>query len=112
MLPVCRIATADSYEPGINPPQAVLDSSSLMTFWHSKWSNNADPLPHAITLFLAGSTYSVNGLRYQPRQDGNPNGRCGAWQVLLPLCALPGSANSISCVVLNIKKLPLCRSLY
>jgi hypothetical protein len=52
-----------------------------MTFWHSKYSGGNDPLPHAITLFLAGSTYSVNGLRYQPRQDGTANGRCGAYQV-------------------------------
>ena len=80
------IATADSQEPGINPPQAVLDASSAMTFWHTKWQGGYDPLPHQITLYLAGNTYSLNGLRYEPRQDGSANGRCGAYKV--PLSSL------------------------
>ena len=82
---ICRVATADSYEPGINPPQAVLDASSSMTFWHSKYSGGAAALPHSITLQLAGNTYSVDGLRYEPRPMGTgANGRCGAYQVHPP----------------------------
>ena len=79
-------ATADSTQPGELPAQAVLDDS-VDTFWHSKYTGTADPLPHTLTITLGGGRYSIGGLVYQPRGDGSPNGRCGNYQVCTP-CAV------------------------
>ncbi|GIG69098.1 phosphocholine-specific phospholipase C [Phytomonospora endophytica] len=52
------------------------------TFWHTKWSGGADPLPHELRLDLGG-TRTVTGLHYLPRQDGGANGRVGAYELYL-----------------------------
>ncbi len=47
--------------------------SNPATIWHTKWYGNNTPLPHEIQIDL-GAFYAVDGFRYLPRQDGNPNG--------------------------------------
>lgn len=49
------------------------------TFWHSQWYNSTAPLPHEIQLDL-GTTRSLNGFRYLPRQDGGVNGRIANYE--------------------------------
>jgi F5/8 type C domain len=75
-------ATATDYEytAANNPPSLTFDGSAA-TFWHSKYSNPAVPLPHAITLDFGGGVNSVSGLVYQPRQDGNKNGNIGKYEI-------------------------------
>jgi hypothetical protein len=64
-------ATADSaQEPGYDARYAI--DGDRTTMWHSPWSPFQPP-PHELTLDLGGE-YQVTGLRYVPRQDGNPNG--------------------------------------
>jgi galactose oxidase len=58
----------------------VLDGSAT-TFWHSKWSGTATPLPHHITIDMH-RTAVVSALVYQPRTDG-PNGRIGQYAIHL-----------------------------
>jgi galactose oxidase len=50
------------------------------SFWHSRFQGTPAPLPHSVTIYL-GSARVVSGLRYLPRQDGNPNGRIGEYTV-------------------------------
>lgn len=70
--------TVDSYEGG-NPPQYAIDGNPN-TFWHSEYSPVTVQLPHTITIDLR-NTYNVDGLTYQPRQDGNSNGNIGRHQI-------------------------------
>ncbi|MFC0540268.1 discoidin domain-containing protein [Kutzneria chonburiensis] len=64
-------ATADSaQEPGYEAKSAI--DGDRTTMWHSAWSPYQPP-PHELTQDLGGG-YQVTGLRYVPRQDGNPNG--------------------------------------
>jgi endo-alpha-N-acetylgalactosaminidase len=49
------------------------------TFWHTRWYDRADPLPHEIQIDL-GASYALSGFRYLPRQDGSPNGRIGTYE--------------------------------
>jgi beta-galactosidase len=44
------------------------------TFWHTEWSRNQPPFPHAITVDLGTATEAI-GLRILPRQTGAQNGR-------------------------------------
>ena len=64
-------ATADSSQEPANDPYYAIDDGPS-TIWHSQYSPY-QPLPHEITLDL-GAGYSVSGLQYLPRQDGNHNG--------------------------------------
>jgi hypothetical protein len=47
------------------------------TLWHTQWDGG--PPPHELQIDL-GTTYSVSGFRYLPRQDGNSNGRIAGYQ--------------------------------
>ena len=67
-------ASADTAQPG-NEAAKALDGNTG-TSWHSAYNPTLVPLPHHITIDL-GSSVSVNGLSYQPRQDGNKNGNIG-----------------------------------
>lgn len=71
------VATADSFQVG-NEPQNVLDGNAN-TFWHTHYNPDA-PLPHTLTIDMKSARY-VNGLSYQPRQDGNPNGNIGQHKI-------------------------------
>ncbi len=72
--------TADSFQPG-NEPQKVLDGN-VNTFWHTQFNPSNAPLPHTITIDMKSSRY-VNGLTYQPRQDGSQNGNIGQHKIYL-----------------------------
>jgi lysophospholipase L1-like esterase len=49
------------------------------TIWHTKWFGGIDPLPHQLQIDL-GQVYSIDGLRYLPRQD-KQNGRIADFQI-------------------------------
>jgi F5/8 type C domain-containing protein/alpha-galactosidase-like protein/glycosyl hydrolase family 59 (putative galactocerebrosidase) len=72
-------ATAGSYQAGYPPGNAI--DGNPGTLWHTEWSPDRAYPPQSITLDLGGS-YNVSGLRYLPRQDGNPNGIITGYQVL------------------------------
>jgi hypothetical protein len=50
------------------------------TIWHTEWFQQTAPLPHTLVLSLGGQ-YHVDGVRYLPRQDGNPNGTIASYEV-------------------------------
>lgn len=61
----------DSAQPG-NPGTAAFDGNNT-TFWHTQFTPTSPVPPHEIQIDL-GSTYSVVGFSYLPRQDGCSNG--------------------------------------
>lgn len=71
-------ATADSSQPG-NEAQNVLDGNAN-TLWHTQYNPTTPGLPHTITIDMKTARY-VNGLTYQPRQDGNSNGNWGQHKI-------------------------------
>ncbi|MGH3714132.1 MAG: discoidin domain-containing protein [Micromonosporaceae bacterium] len=78
-----KLVYADSQETtGENGAASNAFDGNPSTIWHTKWSGGNDPLPHEIQLDLGGP-YSVDGLRYLPRQDGGTNGRIGRYEVYL-----------------------------
>ncbi|KAI1425433.1 hypothetical protein F5Y12DRAFT_714282 [Xylaria sp. FL1777] len=72
--------TADSFQPGNEAAKAIDGNSS--TFWHTAYSPTIAPLPHYIQLDMKKS-YVINGVSYQPRQDGGLNGNIGQHTVTL-----------------------------
>jgi hypothetical protein len=52
---------------------------SPSTFWHSRYSGTRAEYPHELSIDL-GATYQLVGLRYLPRQDGNPNGQIAGYE--------------------------------
>src|SRR5438876_623611 len=69
-----RVVSVDSQElVGENGAATNTIDGNTATFWHTEWSQQTAPLPHTLVLDL-GSQYLVDGFRYVPRQDGNPNG--------------------------------------
>jgi len=60
------------------PAISAFDGSS-QTFWHSRWQEATDPLPHEIQIDLGG-TYNVFSFLYLPRQGSNANGRIGQYE--------------------------------
>ena len=56
----------------------VLDGSTS-TYWHSKWSGAAVPLPHSITIDMH-KTDTVAALKYLPRTNSS-NGRIGRFEI-------------------------------
>ncbi|WP_326791704.1 beta-galactosidase [Streptomyces sp. NBC_00841] len=74
------VAYADSQETvGENAPAANVLDGDPGTFWHTKWSGTAAPMPHEIQLNLGGDN-TVSCLYYLPRQDG-ANGRIAKYEV-------------------------------
>ena len=72
--------TADSWQGG-NEPQNVLDGNDN-TFWHTEWNPTNSQMPHQITVDMQSSRY-VNGMTYEPRQDGSQNGNWGQHKMYL-----------------------------
>jgi galactose oxidase len=62
-----------------HPVSNVLDGNAA-SFWHSRYEGTPAPLPHSVTIDMK-SARTVSGLRYLPRQDGNPNGNIGEYAV-------------------------------
>jgi beta-galactosidase len=52
--------------------------TSPRTFWHSRWQEAADPMPHELQIDL-GANYNVNGFAYLPRQN-SANGRIAQYE--------------------------------
>lgn len=67
-------ATADSYQPGNEPGNAI--DGNANTFWHTPFGANGNALPHYITIDMQHSQL-ISSISYQPRQDGNQNGNIG-----------------------------------
>jgi hypothetical protein len=49
------------------------------TFWHTKYTGGTTAYPHEIQIDL-GATYSLTGMSYLPRQDGNLNGTVAQYE--------------------------------
>ena len=71
-------ATADSWQPGNEPANAI--DGSYDTMWHSPWGADGAPLPHYITVNMQ-QVYRINSVAYTPRQDGQDNGNIGEHQI-------------------------------
>ncbi|KAI1850717.1 hypothetical protein JX265_004427 [Neoarthrinium moseri] len=72
--------TADSFQTGNEAAKAIDGNTS--TFWHTQYGDSVAPLPHYIQVDLTKS-FVVNGISYQPRQDGNRNGDIGQHTITL-----------------------------
>jgi endo-alpha-N-acetylgalactosaminidase len=66
-----KVADVDSEDVATGGAATMAIDGNPSTIWHSAWSEVPTPagFPHHITLDL-GSTYSVNGFSYLPRQSG------------------------------------------
>ena len=82
---------ADSQQP-TQPATYVLDGNPA-TFWHSKYSAPAVPLPHTLTIDMHAQNL-VTAVRYLARTDRVPNGRVGRFSVQVS----SGQASSRSAV--------------
>jgi galactose oxidase len=71
-------ATASDAATGF-PASNVLDAGTA-SIWHSRFGGTPAPLPHTVTIDMK-SPQDISGLRYLPRQDGNPNGNIGRYAV-------------------------------
>ena len=69
-----RVLYVDSQETGcVNEPATNAIDGLPGTMWHTEWCTNAPPTPHEIQIDL-GTSYSINGFQYLPRQDPYFNG--------------------------------------
>lgn len=68
------VATADSAQAGNEASKAIDGNTS--SFWHTQYSPTTAAFPHYIQVDMLKS-YVVNGIAYQPRQDGSRNGDIG-----------------------------------
>jgi methionine-rich copper-binding protein CopC len=64
---------------GQNAPAVNAFDGNPGTYWHTKWFQGSDPLPHEIQINL-GAVYNISGFRYLPRTDGEDNGRVKHWE--------------------------------
>jgi galactose oxidase len=72
---------ADSQETASgNYAAANVRDGDPTTFWHTTFTNGADPLPHTLTIDTHTSQ-QLSGLSYLPRPPSNPNGRIGRYRV-------------------------------
>jgi lysophospholipase L1-like esterase len=53
--------------------------SNVNTMWATRWASASPPHPHQIQINL-GAVYDVNGFRYLPRQDGQPQGNIAQYE--------------------------------
>jgi beta-galactosidase len=63
----------------LSGPAISAFDSSPRTFWHSRWQEATDPLPHEIQIDL-GATYNVSAFLYLPRQGTTANGRIAQYE--------------------------------
>ncbi len=62
----------------LSGPAISAFDSSPRTFWHTRWQEAVDAMPHELQIDL-GATYSVNGFAYLPRQN-SANGRIANYE--------------------------------
>lgn len=82
LWPTMTLRSVDSAAPG-NAGVLALDGLPG-TFWHTVWVPTSPPLPHMLVVDL-GAVLWMDGLRYLPRQDGNPNGTIIAYTLAVSL---------------------------
>lgn len=68
-----KLVSTDSEEPEEGLAAAAIDGDPD-TYWHTRYSPSVDKLPHSITVDM-GSSRTLIGFGYLPRQDGGVNGR-------------------------------------
>lgn len=68
--------TVDSANTATNNGGPLAIDGSSTTFWHSQYQPTLVNLPHTATIDMQ-TAYLVGSITYNPRQDGNPNGRIG-----------------------------------
>jgi galactose oxidase len=93
-LPRTGWTAAASDEAGGYPVGRVLDGNAA-SFWHSRFEGTPAPLPHTVTIDMK-SAQTISGLRYLPRQDGNPNGAIGQYSVAVSADGVNFSAPIVS----------------
>jgi hypothetical protein len=77
-----QLVSASSQETAGEDSRAIFAfDGNPDTFWHSQWSGGAAPPPHSLVLDL-GSSQSIQGFRYLPRQDGGTNGHISQFEFL------------------------------
>ena len=74
-------ATSEETEAENGAAARAFDDSNS-TFWHTRYSGGTMPMPHELRIDL-GAEYRLTGMRYLPRQDGNPNGTIADYQLYL-----------------------------
>jgi hypothetical protein len=75
-----RLLYADSQELAGEPGGATnAFDGNPATIWHTAWSTSNPKPPHEIQIDL-GQSYSIDGFRMLPRQDGGVNGRIGQYE--------------------------------
>jgi alpha-L-fucosidase len=62
-----KILNCDSEDAPEGAAQKAIDDSPA-TFWHSRYRDRVDPMPHHIAVDL-GETVTIHGFTYTPRQD-------------------------------------------
>ncbi len=74
----------DSQETSDSPANFAFDGNTN-TFWHTQWrANTPATMPHEIQINL-GSTQSICGFQYLPRQDGYSVGNIGKYEFYVSL---------------------------
>jgi hypothetical protein len=74
------LVSADSEETAGEDGHATnAFDGSASTFWHTQWQGAQPALPHEIVIDL-GASYSLTGMRYTPRNDGNQNGMVDGYE--------------------------------
>ena len=53
--------------------------NEVNTIWHTQWMGGSPPPPHEIQIDL-GQSYTIDGFRYLPRQDGGINGTIAEYE--------------------------------
>lgn len=62
-----KIVDCDSQDDVEGDAQRAIDDDAN-TFWHSRYRDGVDPMPHHLTVDL-GETVAIRGFTYMPRQD-------------------------------------------
>lgn len=75
-----KVVSVSSFNNNEGEAEKAFDGNPL-TYWHSRWKDNPAKPPHTLVIDL-GSSFTVAGLRYVPRQNGD-NGRIGDCEVYL-----------------------------
>ncbi len=73
------VTASDQETTGENGAAANVLDGNASTYWHSKWSGTAVPLPHSITIDMH-KTDTVAALKYLPRTSSS-NGRIGRFEI-------------------------------
>jgi enterochelin esterase-like enzyme len=62
-----KILDCDSQDGAEGDPRKAIDDDPA-TFWHTRYRDGVDPMPHHISVDL-GETVAISGFAYTPRQD-------------------------------------------